>query len=167
MTDSADRRHARAASRAEISVVRSAYGPVPLAGRAGSQRQRAASPRLGGTRLASRRHGAPGDGVAVAAGCASCAARIPPSPGYLAAFSRSGTRILVLVWYGAFGRGVWDTCKLASFGRAAAGKAFTCHAWTQGLASERLTAALDPPGTPDAYFLLNAAGHVAYQSRCR
>ncbi len=32
------------------------------------------------------------------------------------------------------------------------------------MASEPLTAAFDPSGTPDAYVLLDAAGHVTYHN---
>lgn len=99
----------------------------------------------------------------VAPGCASCAVSIPAVAAHLGAFTRSGTRILVLGMYGAFGSGGAGTAQLAGFGRAAAGRAFTSPAWTWALASEPLTAAFDPSGTPDAYFLLDAAGHVRYR----
>jgi hypothetical protein len=52
----------------------------------------------------------------------------------------------------------------ARFGKAAAGKAFASPAWTWGVASERLTAALDPSGVPDAYLLLDAAGRMTYHN---
>jgi hypothetical protein len=100
----------------------------------------------------------------VAAGCASCAVSIPAVAGHLDAFRRAGTRILVLGLYGAFGQGSTGTAALAGFGKAAAGKAFASPAWTWGLASEQLTAAFDPSGTPDAYDLLDGAGHVIYQN---
>jgi hypothetical protein len=109
-------------------------------------------------------HGRPALVWFVAGGCASCAASIPAVAAHLAAFTRSGTQILVLGLYGAFGRGAQAPAQLASFARAAAGKAFASHAWTWGLASEQLTAAFDPSGTPDAYFLLDPAGHVTYQN---
>ena len=66
--------------------------------------------------------------------------------------------------YGAFGQDRTGTAALASFGKAAAGTAFASPAWTWGVASEPLTAAFDPSGTPDAYFLLDAAGHATYQN---
>jgi len=100
----------------------------------------------------------------VAGGCASCAVSIPAVGAHLAAFRGVRTRVLVLGLYGAFGAGAAGTAQLASFGKAAAGRAFTSPAWTWGLASEQLTAAFDPSGTPDAYFLLDAAGHVIYQN---
>ena len=101
----------------------------------------------------------------VAAGCASCGASIPVVARHLGAFTKAGTRILVLGLYGAFGLGGTNgAAQLASFGKAYAGKAFASPAWTWGLASEQLTAAFDPSGTPDAYFLLDAAGHVIYQN---
>ena len=100
----------------------------------------------------------------VAGGCASCAVSIPAVGAHLAAFHAARTQILVLGMYGAFGQGAKGTAQLAGFGRAAAGKSFASPAWTWGLASEQLTAAFDPSGTPDAYFLLDAAGHVIYQN---
>ncbi len=100
----------------------------------------------------------------VAAGCASCAASIPAVASHLGAFAKAGTRLVVLGMYGAFGQDRKGTAALASFGKAAAGKAFASPAWTWGVASEPLTAAFDPSGTPDAYLLLDAAGHVTYQN---
>lgn len=100
----------------------------------------------------------------VAGGCASCAVSIPAVGAHLAAFGAARTRVLVLGMYGAFGQGAAGTAQLAGFGRAAAGRAFPSPAWTWGLASEQLTAAFDPSGTPDAYYLLDAAGHVIYQN---
>jgi hypothetical protein len=100
----------------------------------------------------------------IAGGCASCAVSIPAVGAHLAAFRAARTRVLVLGMYGAFGQGANQAAQLASFGKAAAGKSFANPAWTWGLASEHLTAAFDPSGTPDAYFLLNAAGHVVYQN---
>src|SRR5260370_11141872 len=100
----------------------------------------------------------------VAAGCASCAASIPAVASHLGAFAKARTRVVVLGMYGAFGQDPTGTAALASFGKAAAGTAFASPAWTWGVASEPLTAAFDPSGTPDAYFLLDAAGHVTYQN---
>jgi hypothetical protein len=100
----------------------------------------------------------------VAGECASCAASIPAVAAHLGAFTRAGTRIVVLGMYGAFGQDPAGTAALASFGQAAAGTAFASPAWTWGVASEQLTAAFDPSGTPDAYVLLAAAGHVTYQN---
>lgn len=100
----------------------------------------------------------------VAGGCASCAASIPAVAVHLGAFTRAGTRVVVLGMYGAFGQDRTGIAALASFGKAAAGTAFASPAWTWGVASEALTAAFDPSGTPDAYVLLDAAGHVNYQN---
>jgi hypothetical protein len=101
----------------------------------------------------------------VAGGCASCAVSIPAVGQHLAAFRAARTPVLVLGMYGAFAAGAKGTAQLAGFGKAAAaGKAFGSTAWTWRLASEQLTAAFDPSGTPDAYFLLDAAGHVIYQN---
>jgi thiol-disulfide isomerase/thioredoxin len=100
----------------------------------------------------------------VAGGCASCAASIPAVAQHLGAFTRAGTRVVVAGMYGAFSQGRAGTTALARFGKAAAGKAFASPAWTWGVASEPLTAAFNPTGTPDAYFLLDAAGHVTYRN---
>jgi hypothetical protein len=100
----------------------------------------------------------------VAGGCASCAASIPAVASHLGAFTKAGTRVVVLGMYGSFGQDRAGIAALASFGKAAAGRAFASPAWTWGVASEALTAAFDPSGTPDAYFLLDAAGHVTYQN---
>jgi len=105
-------------------------------------------------------HGRPVMVWFVAGGCASCAASIPVVAAHLGAFTRAGTRILVQGMYGAFSQDRAGTAALASFGKAAAGKAFASPAWTWGVASERLTAALDPSGVPDAYLLLDAAGRI-------
>ncbi len=100
----------------------------------------------------------------VAGGCASCAASIPAVASHLGAFTKAGTRVVVLGMYGAFGQDRTGTAALASFGKAAAGTAFASPAWTWGVASEPLTAAFDPSGTPDAYFLLDADGHLTYRN---
>jgi hypothetical protein len=100
----------------------------------------------------------------VAAGCSSFEASIPVVAAHLGAFTRAGTRVLVLGMYGVFGQGPGGTAALASFGKAAAGKAFASPNWTWGVASEPLTAAFDPSGIPDAYFLLDAAGRITYQN---
>jgi hypothetical protein len=100
----------------------------------------------------------------VAAGCSSCEASIPAVASHLGAFTRAGTRVLVLGMYGVYGPGPGGTAELARFGKAAAGTAFASPAWTWGVASEQLTAAFDPSGIADTYFLLDAAGHVAYQN---
>jgi hypothetical protein len=100
----------------------------------------------------------------VAGGCASCAASIPAVAAHLGAFTKAGTRVVVLGMYGAFGQDRQGTAELASFAKAAAGKAFASPAWTWGVASEQLTAAFDPSGTPDAYALLDTAGHVTYRN---
>jgi len=100
----------------------------------------------------------------VAAGCSSCEASIPAVASHLGAFTRSETRVLVLGMPGVFGPGPGGTAALASFGKAAAGTAFASPGWTWAVASEPLTAAFDPSGIPDTYFLLDAAGHVTYQN---
>jgi hypothetical protein len=96
----------------------------------------------------------------VADGCASCAASIPVVAQHFAAFARSGTQILVLGMYGAFGSGAAGRAELARFGRAAAGSAFADPTWTWGLASAHLTLAYDSGGVPDEYQLLDPSGQV-------
>jgi hypothetical protein len=148
-------------------------GPGPAAASAGSRPAPAAKPATAGgtfTLLDGRRQtlvGLRGHPVMVwfiAGGCASCAVSIPTVGQHLAAFRAARVRVLVLGMYGQFGQGRQATAELASFGKAAAGKVFRSPAWTWALASERLTAAFDPSGTPDAYALLDAAGHVVYRN---
>lgn len=50
-------------------------------------------------------HGRPAVLWFIAGGCASCAASVPAVAAHLGALARSGTRILVLGMYGAFGPG--------------------------------------------------------------
>jgi hypothetical protein len=99
----------------------------------------------------------------VAGGCASCAASIPAVAQHFPAFAQAKTRILVLGLYGAFDPGAQGAGELASFGQAAAGAAFADRTWTWGLASAGLTAAYDPGGVPDEYFLLDAGGQEVYR----
>jgi hypothetical protein len=99
----------------------------------------------------------------VAGGCASCAASIPAVAQQFPAFAQAKTRILVLGLYGAFDPGAQGAAQLAGFGQAAAGAAFADRSWTWGLASAGLTAAYDPGGVPDEYFLLDAGGQEVYQ----
>src|SRR5262249_19940195 len=144
-------------------------GPRPAAGAAGGG-PAAAAP--GGTltlldhrreSLASLR-GRPVLVWFVAAGCSGCEASIPAVASHLGAFTRSGTRVLVLGMYDVFGPGPVGTAELARFGKAAAGTAFARPGWTWGVASKPLTGAFGRAGIPDAYFLLDAAGHVTYQN---
>jgi hypothetical protein len=100
----------------------------------------------------------------VANGCASCAASIPAVAQHFEAFARARTRILVLGMYGAFDGGAAGRSELASFGRAAAGPAFSNPVWTWALASAGLTAAFDPSGVPDEYFLLDPRGRLVYRN---
>jgi hypothetical protein len=100
----------------------------------------------------------------VADGCASCAVSIPAVGNELPTFARAHTRILVLGIYGDFGSGPQGLRLLGEWGEAAAGPAFKNPAWTWAMASAQLTAAYDPLGIPDDYFLLDKAGHVVYHS---
>jgi hypothetical protein len=98
----------------------------------------------------------------IASGCASCEASIPAVAAHLDAFATAHTRILVLGLYGAFGEGASGRAELATFGRVAAGAAFSNPTWTWGLASARLTEAYDGEGVPDDYFLIDGAGYLVY-----
>lgn len=96
----------------------------------------------------------------VADGCASCAVSIPAVADHLSAFARSNTQVVVLGLYGAF-----DTpAALSGFATSTAGPAFANPAWTWGLASEQLTAAYDPDGIPDAYYLVDPTGRITYRN---
>lgn len=99
----------------------------------------------------------------VAAGCASCAASIPVVRDHLGELGSDGVRVVTLGLWGAFPAGKPGLVQLASFGRAAGGRLST-PGWTWGAASERLSQAYDPSGTPDVYVLIDAAGHIVYQN---
>jgi hypothetical protein len=148
-------------------------GPGPAAASAGSHPVAAArSAAAGGTftLLDGRREtlsalrGHPVMVWFIAGGCASCAVSVPAVGQHLAAFRAARVKVLVLGMYGQFGQGRQATKDLASFGKAVAGGMFRSPAWTWALASERLTAAFDPSGTPDAYALLDGAGRVVYRN---
>jgi hypothetical protein len=100
----------------------------------------------------------------ISGGCASCAVSIPAVAQRLASFARARVHVLVLGLYGAFDQGARGLTELDSFGQAAAGRAFSNPTWTWGLASAGLTAAYDPEGVPDDYFLLDGAGQVVYHN---
>lgn len=99
----------------------------------------------------------------VASGCGACAASLPVIARHLSAFRAAKVRILVLGLYGAFAGGEPGRAQLVRFGRGAAGDRFSDPAWTWGLASASLTAALDPAAIPDEYLLLNRSGHTVYR----
>ncbi|MHB1486593.1 MAG: peroxiredoxin family protein [Acidimicrobiales bacterium] len=100
----------------------------------------------------------------VAAGCASCAASIPTIAQNMRQLQSNGVEVVTLGLYGAFPTGKQGIAQLLSFGRAAAGTSIERPGWTWGTASEALSAAYDPSGTPDVYALINADGYVIYRN---
>lgn len=100
----------------------------------------------------------------VAGGCASCAASIPDVAAHLGQLTGRGVQVLTLGLYGAFPNGRSGVGQLLSFGRAAAGGSITRPGWMWGMASESLSMAYDPGGTPDLYTLIGPGGHVRYQN---
>ena len=100
----------------------------------------------------------------VAPGCASCAASIPAVAQQLGQLSNDGVHVVTLGLYGAFSDGKLGVAQLLSFGRAAAGTTITRPGWTWGMASEALSEAYDPSGTPDIYALIGPDGRIRYQN---
>jgi hypothetical protein len=100
----------------------------------------------------------------VAGGCASCAASIPVVAAHLGQLTGRGVQVLTLGLYGAFPDGKDGVRQLLSFGRAAAGGSITRPGWRWGMASESLSMAYDPSGTPDVYALIGADGHIRYRN---
>lgn len=100
----------------------------------------------------------------VAAGCASCAASIPAVAQHLGQLSSDGVQVVTLGLYGAFLAGKEGVAQLLSFGQAAAGTTVTRPGWTWGMASEALSEAYDPSGTPDVYALIGPDGRIRYQN---
>lgn len=99
----------------------------------------------------------------VAGGCASCAASIPAVAANLGRITGDGVQILTLGLYGAFPPGRGGVTDLLSFGRAAGGKT-SAAGWRWGMASEALSMAYDPSGTPDQYLLIGLGGHIRYRN---
>ncbi|SRR5579875_18959 len=100
----------------------------------------------------------------VAGGCASCAASIPAVAQHLNQLSKEGVQVVALGLAGDFGPQDQALANLAQFAQEAAGPAFGDRGWTWGLATESLSRAYDPSGTPDVYFLLTPDGHVWYRN---
>ena len=100
----------------------------------------------------------------VAGGCASCAVSIPAVAQHLSQLSREGVQVVALGLADDFGPPDQALANLEQFARAAAGPAFGDRGWTWGMATESLSRAYDPSGTPDVYFLLTPDGHVWYRN---
>ena len=83
----------------------------------------------------------------VAGGRASCAASIPAVASNLGRITGDGVQVLTLGLYGDFPPGRGRVTDLLSFGRAAGGKT-SAASWRWGVASEALSMAYDPSGTP-------------------
>jgi hypothetical protein len=100
----------------------------------------------------------------VAGGCASCAVSIPAVAQHLNQLSKEGVQVMALGLAGDFGPPGQALANLEQFARAAAGPAFGDRGWTWGMATESLSRAYDPSGTPDVYYLLTPDGHIWYRN---
>jgi hypothetical protein len=99
----------------------------------------------------------------VAGGCASCAASIPAVAAHLRQLTAGGLRVVTLGLAGDFPAGKQGLADLSIFGRAAAGGSVTRPGWIWGIASQGLSQAYDPGGTPDVYTLISPFGHITYR----
>ncbi|MGC8511938.1 MAG: TlpA family protein disulfide reductase [Acidimicrobiales bacterium] len=100
----------------------------------------------------------------VIGGCASCEASIPAVVAHFGQIAGDGVRVVTLGMYGAFPGGEAGAGQVVSFGRAAAGGSVMRPGWTWGMASEALSLAYDPSGTPDTYVLIGPGGHIRYRN---
>jgi hypothetical protein len=99
----------------------------------------------------------------VAGGCASCAASIPAVAAHLRQLTAGGLRVVTLGLAGDFPAGKQGLTDLSAFGRAAADGPVTRPGWIWGIASQGLSQAYDPGGTPDVYALISPSGHITYR----
>lgn len=99
----------------------------------------------------------------VAGGCASCAASIPAVAAHFSQLRADGARVLSLGMAGAFATGQKGLSELQTFAHDAGGSSVSRPGWQWGLASQALSMAYDPTGTPDVYVLLGPNGHVRYR----
>lgn len=111
-------------------------------------------------------HGKPTMVWFVAGGCASCAASIPAVSQHWGQLRRDGIEVVTLGLYGSFASGRHGATQVLGFGRSAAGIDFsvTRPGWAWGMASEALSTAYDPSGTPDVYALIGPDGHLRYRN---
>lgn len=156
------------ASRSAAVVSPSAAAPAAAAAASGTRAPLApngtfTTPTGATTTLASFR-GAPVMVWFVAGGCASCAASIPAVAAHLGQISGDGVQVVTLGLYGDFPNGKAGVDQLVSFGQAAAGSTVLRPGWTWGMASEALSMAYDPSGTPDTYALIGPGGHIRYRN---
>ncbi|MGC8514114.1 MAG: peroxiredoxin family protein, partial [Acidimicrobiales bacterium] len=104
----------------------------------------------------------------VAGGCASCSASIPAVASHFAQLTSNGLQVLTLGLYGNFPQGKKGAVQLVTFGRAATAWGSWGNierpGWTWGMASESLSMAYDPTGTPDVYTLIGPQGHIRYRN---
>jgi len=100
----------------------------------------------------------------VAGGCASCAASIPAVAAHLRQLRSDGVRVVTLGLFGDFSAGKAGAAQLVAFGRAAAGEHVQRSGWEWGMASQGLSMAYDPSGTPDTYALVGPDGHIRYRN---
>ena len=99
----------------------------------------------------------------IAAGCASCAASIPAIAANYCHLHTDGVRVVTLGLWGAFPQGRTGLAQLTGFVRSVGGT-FDSPGWEWGTASQTLSEAYDPSGTPDVYVLIDTRGRVVYRN---
>jgi thiol-disulfide isomerase/thioredoxin len=91
--------------------------------------------------------------------CSSCQAGTQAMAAQIGTFAAHHVRVVELELAGDLGQsgpGITD------FGRQLAGAGYHNPDWTFGVAGPALTTTYDPNGYLDVYYLLDAAGHIAY-----
>lgn len=95
----------------------------------------------------------------VATWCSSCQAGTSAMASAIDQFAARGVRVLELEMAGDLGQ---PGPSIEQFGRQLAGAAYGNPDWTFGVASTGLTNTYNPKGYLDIYYLLDAAGRIAY-----
>lgn len=83
---------------------------------------------------------------------------------HLRQLTAGGLRVVTLGLAGDFAAGKQGLADLSAFGRAA-GAPVTRPGWIWGVASQGLSQAYDPGGTPDVYALISPSGHITYRGQ--
>ncbi len=97
-------------------------------------------------------------------GCSSCVASAPAIAKALPSFEADGVHVVSLDLYGDIPPTPQGWGQLAAWAANDAGPAWSSADWTWGMASNTLSLAYDPSGTPDLYFLIGPRGHLRYQN---
>ena len=99
--------------------------------------------------------------------CSSCVASAPAIAKALPSLQADGVQVVSLDLYGALPSTLQGFDQLAAWAAHNAGPAWSSTDWTWGMASEPLSLAYDPSGTPDLYVLIGPRGHLRYQDSLR